>query len=110
MIEDIKGPQTFSMRLEKDGNMNLHGEQCSFAFIAMAAGSLAETISAHEKPDDLIMTTIFCEALIQSGFNQGRNGIRSLHSFIKKLQGYADTLQDPEKYDDEEENKTDEKK
>ena len=38
MIEDIKGPQTFSMRLEKDGNMNLHGEQCSFAFIAMAAG------------------------------------------------------------------------
>lgn len=110
MIEDIKGPQTFSMRLEKDGNMNLHGEQCSYAFIAMAAGSLAETISAHETPDNLIMTTIFCEALVQTAFNQGRNGLRALRSFIEKLQGYADTLQDPEKYDDEEEDKTDEKK
>lgn len=110
MIEDIKGPQAFTMTIDKHGLVELHGEQCSFAFIAMAAGSLAETISAHEKPDDLIMTTIFCEALIQSGFNQGRNGIRSLHSFIKKLQGYADTLQDPENYDDEEEDKTDEKK
>jgi len=105
MIEDIKGPQTFSMRLEKDGNMNLHGEQCSFAFIAMAAGSLTETISAHEESDNLIMTTIFCEALVQTAFNQGRNGLRALHSFIEKLQGYADTLQDPEKYDDEEEDR-----
>ena len=31
-------------------------------------------------------------------------------AFINKLQGYADTLQDSENYDDEEEDKTDEKK